>query len=523
MRPIASVLPCSALMVLACGRQLHLESGPALCRRPAGSVPVAVAQPIVPEVHADPQPAGPAADLAIADMDGDGRLDIVVSRGVPHELGTVSVLYARRAGWTESVVAEKRAFGDVELGNIDGDRCLDIVVGVEATEGSSGGVWTTRGEPIEGGRCRLSSSSPMFIEDSRSVIGVGLGDLNGDGQLDLTMGRVGASFDEPTSQLIRYGGDDFKQAVETKTKLAAAFAAEVLDADGDGKLDALIGGVAGRKVDGTEVPSAFALLLLSRPRGFQEVLLRTECGEHCNVLEVPHVFDVEVLPPKNNVARVAVARTARHCNRDEVCELRSVAQVFDLPSAFPADMDEVTLEASWSSAGQGDEAGCAGSLTTLESARVGAAPYELDLLFGVPRGTATPTAGDLVVVHGLGGAFRPVSEREHHLQGSYDAFAAAVADVDGSDTIDSTVARSSSARFATALPEPLHRLPEVLCNGVPVELTYAIESLYFATKEVCVGSIEVRYRRENAGDIVFAPKPTASSISVPPLQRLELR
>jgi hypothetical protein len=508
---------------------------PAYCDRPAEPPTTSTAQTINPLPHADPQPDGPAADMAIADMNGDGRLDIVVSRGVPHAFGTLSVLYAGDGGWTEWVPqGSKHSYGDLEIGDVNRDGCLDIAAAVASPPGTGctgGGVQLVLGER-NGGRCELPKNLPSPLADPYSVIGIGLGDVDGDGWLDLALSRTRpdncnstGSYNVRVRQGVRHGSaDGFNPTVETTTHLAAAFTAEVLDANADGKMDVIFGGKGARADGAAYSPAAFALLLLSTSSGFREVLLRMECGDHCDPAQLPYLFDLEVLPAKGSIARIATAHTTRHCPSDERCERRAAARVFELPGAIAEGIKEVTLSPTWSSEASGNEGGCAGPLATLEAASVGPAPRELDLLFGVPIGSQSTSEGDLVIVHGHNGNFGVASTREHHLRDAYHAFAMAVADLDGGDTHDAVMPPQAGQKRIIALPEPLHHVPDVRCGGEAASFTYGVESPYLSVTG-CSGQIEVRYKREDAGDVVFAPKPAdgdTSSPVAPPLHRLDL-
>lgn len=469
----------------------------------------------MPATHMAPQPQGPAADMGVADMDGDGKLDIVVSRGVPHQHGTLSILYAQNDGaWREWVSpGPALSYGDLELGDINRDGCLDIAVAVAADEmppayRCDGGVQLVLADRV-GERCQMPATLPAIEKDIYSVIGVGLGDLDADGWLDLALSRTrsnnchGEDYVVAVPQGIRLGGvGGFGPIQETQHPLVAAFTAEFLDADLDGRMDVVFGG-KGTKIDDKYVSSAFALLYLSTGTGNKEVLLRQDCGEHCDIGELPNLFDIEVLPAKDDHARIATIHTSHQCPSDPVCELRAGARVFELPTTFSGAPTHV-LTPTWTSERAKDEDGCAGPLVTLESGRMGPSPFETDLVFGAPVGSQGISAGDLVVIHGTeGGGLVDISARQHHARLKYLAFAMTVADLDGSSTM--TRCQHANGGRVVALPEPLHWAPEVKCSGSP-SFTYTIDSPYLSVAG-CGGEVDICYRQERSADVIYAPKP----------------
>jgi hypothetical protein len=163
-----------------------------------------------------PAPIAPN-DLALADVDGDGRQDVVA---VDAQAGKLAVFLGRGAGAFGPPQLTDLAGGiAVQATDLDGDGRPDLVVGsatlgIEVLRNVGSGTFTS----------------------IQTILGVGsafaLGDLDGDGRLDLVV--LGTA---PKSIAFRPGLADgtFGAEVVIGQDFAGSFA--VADLDGDGKMD----------------------------------------------------------------------------------------------------------------------------------------------------------------------------------------------------------------------------------------------------------------------------------------------
>ena len=143
--------------------------------------------------------AGMGVDLA--DFDGDGRLDIVVTN---YE-GETHALYGNRGGglFTDrryvAALAEptllKLAFG-IAAGDLDQDGDLDLAVANghvrdNAAEFNPASSYRQPNQVFENlGRGRFAEAAGTGIDALRASRGLALGDLDGDGDLDLVISNV---------------------------------------------------------------------------------------------------------------------------------------------------------------------------------------------------------------------------------------------------------------------------------------------------------------------------------------------
>jgi FG-GAP-like repeat/Divergent InlB B-repeat domain len=182
-------------------------------------------------------PSGHPAEIATADFDHDGNLDLAVANSD----GTISVLLGNGDGTFRQAVSYSVPLEPIALvaGDFNNDQTLDIVVSSQQihSENYQGSLYVLLGNGD-------GSFQPPLAEPSIAgrSFWVASGDFNGDGQVDVVVTAQG--FVVPTKIQLLFGRGDgtFQPPVDVDMpkipgSLAYAASPVVADFNGDQKLD----------------------------------------------------------------------------------------------------------------------------------------------------------------------------------------------------------------------------------------------------------------------------------------------
>jgi hypothetical protein len=176
-------------------------------------------------------PAGTKPDaLAVGDLDGDGLLDVVVADSAPPMGASVSVLRGDGRGNLAAKVDFNSGYYPpwaLALADLNGDGKLDVAA---AEQGAAVDVFLNVGNGNLGPRVIY----PTQASAGGSAVGVAIADMNGDNKPDL----AAASWSSDVSLYLGRGDGTFADPVDYQTG-SLPVAVAVADLDGNGAPDAV--------------------------------------------------------------------------------------------------------------------------------------------------------------------------------------------------------------------------------------------------------------------------------------------
>jgi uncharacterized protein (DUF2141 family) len=194
-----------------------------------------------------------ALSIAVADVNGDGKPDVVIAEDCANvnscTSGAVAVFLGNGNGTFQTSIAYNSGGIDansVAVADVNGDGYPDVVVTnycVSENSCSGGTVDVLLGNGNGTFQAAVSYNSGGFY--SR---GLSIGDMNGDGKPDLVVASQCNSNTDCTSGtvavLLGNGNGTFQSAVNFPSGGPNAFSTALADVNGDGKMDVIVGNLS---------------------------------------------------------------------------------------------------------------------------------------------------------------------------------------------------------------------------------------------------------------------------------------
>ena len=197
---------------------------------------------VVADVNLDGNP-----DVVVTNCAPSGRQDLCGNG--PN--GIISVLLGTAAGTFQPAVTyatgalANNGLGGIAVADVNGDGKPDVVV-TECAGDCPGSV-----SVLFGNGNGTFQSPTHYNSGGRGAGGIAVADLNGDGKLDLVVGACGSDCwvaNGVVGVLLGNGNGTFQSPVTYDSGGAYADSVAIADVDGDGKLDILVSNIVGESV-----------------------------------------------------------------------------------------------------------------------------------------------------------------------------------------------------------------------------------------------------------------------------------